>query len=175
MQVTGFTRSILSMGVTLKWVLAVFIVASLAGCPNPMAVKDDVDSQFFDIRPGSKLTLHQDVSISSGQAHASFQHGKVVSGLDNYAVGCELDVRKLGPGSVSADTFTIKRAESSQEWISQPNIMRFYRVMYLQSDSQPDVLHLTCQDWDGPLMGRDISVAEMREALGGIFSFEFAQ
>jgi hypothetical protein len=47
--------------------------------------------------------------------------------------------------------------------------------MYLQSDSQPDVMHLTCQDWDGPLLGRDISVAEMREALGGIFSFEFAQ
>lgn len=175
MKVTGFTRSIFSMWVPVKWISAVFIAASLAGCPNPMAVKDDVDSQFFEIRPGSTLTLHQDVSISSGQAHASFQHGKVVSGLDNYAVGCELDVRKLGPGSVSADTFTIKRAENSQEWVSRPNIMRFYRVMYLQSDSQPDVMHLTCQDWDGPLMGRDISVPEMREALGGIFSFEFAQ
>jgi hypothetical protein len=72
-------------------------------------------------------------------------------------------------------TFTISRAESSQEWISQPNIMRFYGVIYLQSDTQPDVLRLTCQDWDGPLMGTDITVPEIRDALGGYFSFEFAQ
>ena len=170
MKVSGITRSIL-----FKWVPVAFVVALITGCPNPMAVKDDVNSQFFAIRPGSQLILHQDVSVPSGRSHANFQHGKVVNGLDNYAVGCVLDVRDLGPGSVSAGTFTIKRAESSQEWVSRPNIMKFYRVMYLRSDSQPQVLRLTCQDWDGPLLGDDISVPEIREALGGIFSFEFAR
>jgi hypothetical protein len=158
-----------------QWISAILVLAALTGCGNPMAVKNDVDSQFFLIRPGSKLILHQDVDIGSGSSHASFQHGKVVPGLDNYTVGCELDVRDLGPGTVSAGTFTVSRAESSQEWISQPNIMRFYRVIYLQSDTQPDVLRLTCQDWDGPLMGTDITVPEIRDALGGYFSFEFAQ
>ena len=158
-----------------QWIPMVLLLAALTGCGNPMAVKNDVDSQFFYIRPGSKLILHQDVDIGSGSSHASFQHGKVVPGLDNYTVGCELDVRNLGPGTVSAGTFTISRAESSQEWISQPNIMRFYRVIYLRSDTQPDVLRLTCQDWDGPLMGADITVPEIREALGAYFSFEFAQ
>ena len=158
-----------------QWILIVSVAAAITGCGNPMAVKNDVDSQFFLIRSGSKLILHQDVDIGSGSSHASFQHGKVVPGLDNYTVGCELDVRNLGPGTVSAGTFTISRAESSQEWISQPNIMRFYRVIYLQSDTQPDVLRLTCQDWDGPLMGTDITVPEIREALGSYFSFEFAQ
>ena len=157
------------------WITAVLVLAAITGCGNLMAVKNDVDSQFFYIRPGSKLILHQDVDIGSGSSHASFQHGKVVPGLDNYTVGCELDVRNLGPATVSAGTFTISRAESSQEWISQPNIMRFYRVIYLQSDTQPDVLRLTCQDWDGPLMGTDITVPEIRDALGGYFSFEFAQ
>jgi len=170
MNVTAMTRSII-----FRWVPAALLVAATSGCPNPMAVKDDVNSQFFYIRPGSQLILHQDVSIPSGRSHTSFQHGQLVNGLDNYAVGCVLDVRDLGPGSVTAATFTIKRAESSTEWISHPNIMRFYRVIYLQSDSQPGVLRLTCQDWDGPLMGKDISVPEMREALGSIFSFEFAQ
>ena len=168
MKVVVMTRSIF-----LKWTSAVIIVASITGCPNPMAVKDDVDSQFFYIRPGSQWILHQDVSISSKRSHTNFQHGQVVNGLDNYTVGCTLDVRDLGPGSVTVGTFTIRRAESSTEWISRPNIMRFYRVMYLQSESQPGVLRLTCQDWDGPLMGKDISVPEMREALGGIASFEF--
>jgi hypothetical protein len=158
-----------------QWIPTVLVAAAITGCGNPMAVKNDVDSQFFLIRSGSKLILHQDVDIGSGSSHASFQHGKVVPGLDNYTVGCELDVRNLGPGTVSAGTFTISRAESSQEWISQPNIMRFYRVIYLQSDVQPNVLRLTCQDWDGPLLGTDITVPEIREALGGYFSFEFAQ
>ena len=158
-----------------QWIPTVLVAAAITGCGNPMAVKNDVDSQFFLIRPGSKLILHQDVDIGSGSSHASFQHGKVAPGLDNYTVGCELDVRNLGPGTVSAGTFTISRAESSQEWISQPNIMRFYRVIYLQSDTQPDVLRLTCQDWDGPLMGTDITIPEIREALGSYFSFEFAQ
>ena len=158
-----------------QWIPTVLVAAAITGCGTPMAVKNDVDSQFFLIRPGSKLILHQDVDIGSGSSHASFQHGKVVPGLDNYTVGCELDVRNLGPGTVTAGIFTISRAESSQEWISQPNIMRFYRTIYLQSDTQPDVLRLTCQDWDGPLMGTDITVPEIREALGGYFSFEFVQ
>jgi hypothetical protein len=158
-----------------QWIPTVLVAAAITGCGNPMAVKNDVDSQFFLIRSGSKLILHQDVDIGSGSSHASFQHGKVVPGLDNYTVGCELDVRNLGPGTVNAGTFTISRAESSQEWISQPNIMRFYRVIYLQSDTQPDVLRLTCQDWDGPLLGTGITVPEIRDALGGYFSFEFAQ
>ena len=159
-----------------QWVVpVVLVVVSIAGCANIMAVKDDVNSQFFYIRPGSKLILHKDVNIPKERSHTSFQHGKVVSGLDNYTVGCVLDVRNLGPGTVSAGTFTVSRAESSQEWISRPNIMKFYRVIYLQSDTQPGVLRLTCQDWDGPLLGTDISVPEMREALGAYFSFEFAQ
>ena len=165
----------MNVAIISQWIPAVLVLAALAGCGNPMAVKNDVNSQFFYIQPGSKLILHQDVDIGSGSSHASFQHGKVVPGLDNYTVGCELDVRNLGPGTVSAGTFTISRAESSQEWISQPNIMRFYRVIYLQSDAQPDVLRLTCQDWDGPLLGTDITVPEIRDALGGYFSFEFAQ
>ena len=158
-----------------QWIPIVLVLAALTGCGNPMAVKNDVDSQFFYIRPGSKLILHQDVAIGSGSSHASFQHGKVVPGLDNYTVGCELDVRNLGPGTVSAGTFTISRAESSQEWISQPNIMRFYRVIYLQSDAQPDVLRLTCQDWDGPLMGADSADIRSFSPVGGSFTFEFAQ
>jgi hypothetical protein len=160
--------------ILLRWFPALVIVVCISGCPNPMAVKDEVNSQFFEIRPGSQWILHQDLSIRSGQAHTNFQHGKVTNGLDNYSVGCTLEVRDLGPGSVSTGRFTIRRAESSTEWINHPNIMKFYRVMYLQSDTQPGVMQLTCQDWDGPLMGKDITVPEMREALGNIASFEFA-
>ena len=155
--------------------IVVFVAAFLAGCAYNQEVKRDIDSPFYKIPPGSKLVLHQDLNIRAERSHVSIQHGETTPGLDNYAVGCQLVVRNLGPGVVNAGTFTVSRAESSQEWISQPNIMRFYRVVYLKSDKQPDVMNLTCQDWDGPLMGKNISVAEMREALGTIMTLEFAQ
>jgi len=167
--------SAIKLSVLLKWISAAIVIASMTGCPNPMAVKDEINSQFYEIRPGSKWILHQDISISSGRAHASFQHGQVTDGLDNYAVGCVLEVRDLGPGTVTAGTFTIRRAENSTQWINRPDTMEFYRIMYLESESQPGVMHLTCKDWDGPLQGKDITVPEMREALGGIASFVFVQ
>jgi hypothetical protein len=155
--------------------IAVLAVVLLVGCAHNEEVKRNIDSPFYKIQSGSKLVLHQQLNIAAERSHVSIQQGETTTGLDNYAVGCQLEVRKLGPGVVTAGTFTVSRAESSQEWISQPNIMRFYRVIYLKSDKQPDVMNLTCQDWDGPMMGRAISVAEMREALGSIITFEFAQ
>ena len=67
--------------------------------------------------------------------------------------------------------------EDATEAINQtfPKINLSPFVIYLQSDTQPDVLRLTCQDWDGPLMGTDITVPEIRDALGAYFNFEFAQ
>jgi hypothetical protein len=138
----------------------------LGGCAYNTAVKRDIHSQFYEIRPGSKLILHRALDIPSGKAHVTF-------GAGYYEGNCEFEVRTLGPGTVQPDTFIITRAWRDREWISHPNIMRFYRVMRLQSERQPDVLQLICQDWDGPLLGRDISVAEMRTALGDTFSFEF--
>jgi hypothetical protein len=148
--------------------LVVIVMAPvLGGCQQLAATKRDINSQFYEIRPGSKLILHRTLDIPAGTAHVTFGKG-------NYEGNCEFEVRTLGPGVVQPDNFIVTRAWSSREWISHPNIMRFYRVIRLQSERQPDVLQLVCQDWDGPLLGRDISVAEMRTALGDTFSFEFA-
>lgn len=153
-----------------RWLLIpLVIVAStlLGACAHNAAVKRDINSQFFEIRPGSKLILHRVLNIPAESAHVTFGKGQ-------YDVNCEFEVRTLGPGVVQPDTFTVTRAWISREWISHPNIMRFYRVIKLQSERQPDVLQLVCQAWDGPLLGRNITVPEMRAALGDTFSFEFA-
>ena len=153
--------------------VGVVLIALLAAC-NPMAVTHDIDSPYYKIPPDSRLILHQDLNVPSGEAHISIQHGRVVAGLDNWTVGCQLEVRKLGPGVVMADTFTIRRAEVSQELINRL-IVRFYRTLYLKSETQPNVTKMVCQYWSYPQQGDDIPVAEMREALGDIASFEFAQ
>ena len=52
--------------------------------------------------------------------------------------------------------------------------MRFYKVFHLRSERQPGVMRLECQYWDGPLLGSPVTIAQVRQALGDIFSFEFA-
>jgi hypothetical protein len=51
--------------------------------------------------------------------------------------------------------------------------MRFYRILHLKSAAQPDVLQLMCQDWDGPMLGRNVSIPEMRAALGDVITLDF--
>ena len=155
--------------------LLTILTVLFAGCSNPMAVSKDVNSRYYSIPSGSRLILHQDLKVPDGKAHINIQHGRTAAGLDNWTVGCELEVRKLGPGVVTADTFIIRRAEVSREWINRPSTMRFYRTLYLQSDTQPNVMNMECQYWSYPLHGDVIPIAEIREALGGIASLEFVQ
>jgi hypothetical protein len=143
----------------------------LAGCESMLAQKYDIDSQFYRIPAGSRLVLNEPLSIPAGRAHVVIQPGRSVAG-PSYGVNCQLEVRVLGPVKVQPDSFEITRAENSREWISQPAIMRFYRILHLQSAAQPDVLNLVCQDWDGPMLGKYISIPEMRAALGDVITLD---
>jgi hypothetical protein len=145
----------------------------LAGCGVLQAQKNDINSEFYKVPAGSKLILNRPLDIPAGRAHVVIQPGRSGAGTNQYAVNCQLEVRTLGPGSVQPDTFDISWAENTREWVSQPNIMRFYRVLHLKSAVQPDVLQLMCQDWDGPLLGKYVSIPEMRAALGDVITLEF--
>lgn len=145
----------------------------LAGCEAMLAQKYDVDSQFFRIPDGSRLILNTPLNIPAGRSHVVIQPGRSGAGTVGYGVSCQFEVRVLGPVKIQPDTFDISRAENSREWVSQPNIMRFFRILHLQSTTQPDVLRLMCQDWDGPLLGKNISIPEMRAALGDVITLEF--
>jgi hypothetical protein len=144
----------------------------LAGCQTTATT--DVNSIWFKIRPGSRLVLNQPVDIPAGEAHIDLQNGRLSSGVDEYTVNCSLRIENLGPHTVRPDSFLITDASDSQEWISQPDIMRFYKELRLQSAQQPEVLKLVCQDWAGPLQGRSVSVGEIENAVGAYFTFQFA-
>jgi len=153
--------------------IALLSLPLLAGCEGLLTSKYDINSEFYKIPAGSRVILNRQLDIPAGTAHATIQQGRPGAGANQYAVNCEIEVRTLGPGKVQPDTFEITWAENSQEWVSQPNIMRFYRVLHLHSAKQPNVLKLMCQDWDGPLLGRNISIPEMRASLGDIITLEF--
>jgi hypothetical protein len=145
----------------------------LAGCQTTATT--DVNSVWFKIRPGSTLALTRPVEIPAGEAHIDLQNGQLSGAVDEYTVNCSFRIENLGPHTVAPDTFQITDASDSQEWISQPDIMRFYKELRLKSERQPEVLKLVCQDWDGPLQGRPVSVGEIEKAVGAYFTFQFAQ
>jgi hypothetical protein len=144
----------------------------LAGCLTTATT--DVNSIWFKIRPGSRLVLNQPVEIPAGEAHVDLQNGQLSGGVDEYTVNCSLHIENLGPHTVRPDTFQITDTSDSQEWISQPDIMRYFKVLRLGSERQPEVLKLVCQDWAGPLQGRPVSVGEIEKAVGAYFTFQFA-
>jgi len=149
----------------------VLFAVFLTGCQTTATT--DVNSLWFKIRPGSKLVLNKSVEIPAGEAHIDLQNGQLSGAVDEYIVNCTFRIENLGPHTVTPDTFQITDASDSQEWISQPDIMRFYKVLRLRSERQPEVLKLVCQDWDGPLMGRPVTVGEIEKAVGDYFTFRF--
>jgi hypothetical protein len=146
---------------------------ALAGCNT--AQTRDVNSPFYKIPPGSAIVLNKELNIPAGQAHINLQDGTPSSAVGNYNVSCTFSVRNLGPSTIQPDTFKIRETSSSQEWVSRPDIMRFYREFRLESATQPDVMNFVCQDWDGPMIGRPVSVPEMQTAVGEYVSFKFSQ
>jgi hypothetical protein len=155
-----------------KFIL-VILAGILVGCQT--AGSSNEDSVWFKIRSGSKLVLNQPLAIPAGKAHIYLQKGVISSGMDNYTVSCSVEVKSLGPQTVHPDTFLITDASDSQEWVSRPAIMRFYKVLRLKSGQQPDVLKMVCQDWDDPLEGRSITVDQIKQAVGDYITFKFVE
>lgn len=147
-------------------------ILTLAGCNT--AQTRDVNSPYYKIPIGSEIILHKDLDIPEGRAHINLQDGVATTRVGNYNVSCTFSVRNLGPSTIKAGTFTIRETSPGQEWVSRPNIMRFYREFRFTANARPDVMNFVCQDWDGPMMGRPISVPEMEKAVGDYVSFRFS-
>ena len=147
------------------------MILVLAGCNT--AQTRDVNSPFYKVPIGSEIILNTDLEIPEGESHIDLQDGVVTTGVGQYNVSCTFNVRNLGPSTIKAGTFTIRETSPGQEWVSAPNIMRFYRQFRFTENSQPDVLSFVCQDWDGPMLGRPISVPEMEKAVGSYVTFKF--
>lgn len=155
----------------MKSVAPIVLAMALAGCQT--TAMHDVYSPGYSIPPDSQLILKREIAIPAGQRHVKLQHGRVVPGVDEYKVNCELRVYHLGADPIRPDRFSITRSGTGREWHSQPYVMRFYRVLSLRSEAQPDVLKLICQRWDDPLAGRNVSIPEMQQALGDYVGFDF--
>ena len=51
-----------------------------------------------------------------------------------------------------------------------PSHVPFTTSMYLESPRQPEILRISCSHWEDLADGRHLTVDQMRQAMGSIFS-----
>ena len=149
------------------------LVISVTAC-NTAATRD-IASPEYKIPVGSKITLHKDLKIPAGESHVVLQDGTPGSAANEYKANCRFIIKQLGPSAIQPAIFTVRETSSQRDWGDQPDIMRFYREFRLESDKQQGITRFVCQKWDGPMMGKPVTVPEMRDAVGDYISFEFSQ
>ncbi|MGD2111781.1 MAG: hypothetical protein PVI50_00235 [Gammaproteobacteria bacterium] len=140
----------------------------LAGCQTTGS--SDPDSIRYKLPVGSKLVLNQPLTIPAGRAHLMLQHGAAGTVAGELDVACRFEVKNLGPRTIEPDTFLITSISSGRRWVNQPDSMRFYKVIRLQPERETDILPMVCEYTDWPLQGRPVTITEIREALGDVFT-----
>lgn len=157
----------------MKLLSLAFIVMLISSCQALHS--DDPSSLAFDIPKGSTLSLNKELTISKQYTHALLQAGKQISEKDRneYDINCQLELKGFGPRTIKPETFSIRRTEDGQEWVSYPAIKRFYTELYLDSEKATDVIKLVCQEW-GDGFDKNFTVTEMQQALGDFFTLSFA-
>jgi hypothetical protein len=145
------------------------VAGLLTGCQTTRSTNPD--SIWYELPEGSKLVLNQDLEIPAGQAHTIVQEAK--AGTSAYVLGvmCRFEVKQLGPRTIHPDTFLITKVSQGRQWVNQPSTMLFFRVFHLQSEKQQqDILPMRCGYTYDPLLGRPVSIEQIRETLGSVFT-----
>ncbi len=162
-------------------------------------IKDE-DSVFYSVPVGSSLVLNQDLIIAGDQVAVYVQNGTLMlyRELDKYRPNCKFEVYKISeqPRTVHADTFEIIKVEddiessslrarvqlaaldsvSSNRYLAfgldHSEVFNYASLMYLNSEKQKDVYRMTCQHWESVMDDKHLSITQMRQAMGEIFTLK---
>ena len=159
------------------------LVLLLAACQT--AVSRDENSPYYAVPAGARLVLHRALTVPADRLDVHLQGGRVLAyaEVNPYHPFCALDLhRRLDvPQTVASGEFTVRKA--SQEIIQtqrapgarlasggSPSFDIYNTVLELRSETQPQVARLTCGQWVYPPQQRHVTVNEMRQALGSVFT-----
>ncbi|MGA7179819.1 MAG: hypothetical protein WBX11_09585 [Thiobacillaceae bacterium] len=165
----------------------------LAGCETTGGY--GIDSPYYRFPNGVRLILNQPLEIPPDSATVRLQYGQVVArnGVQEQDPYCIFEVSTVaeGPQRVQTGEFSVTQVRRSNSTIARdesvPNggLMRvsmgsdsagptnyYYKTeFFLHSDAQPNVLLMTCQsNQNYTPIKRYLTVAEIRQALGNIFT-----
>ncbi len=98
------------------------------------------------------------------------QNAKAGTSAFNLDVMCRFEVEQLGPRTIRPDTFLITEVAQGRQWVNEPSTMLFYKDLYLQSEQQGAILPMRCGYTDDPLLGEPVTIEQIRETLGSVFT-----
>ena len=180
-----------------QWVLILFVL--LAACQTPPEQGEQAPA-YLAITPGSELILNQPLSIMPNSVSVYLQYGKLMGyrELDRYYANCKFELYSMSESmrEVKPDRFLVARVTTEEEIVSRemprlagkgigigihfgngdggPTAVIYTVVIYLQSAEQPDVFRLSCQHWDDPAWGDQLTLEDVRKALGNVFTLKIA-
>lgn len=185
----------------LKRTCCVSMLSIITAC-SVNTVKDE-DSEFYAVPVGSKLILNQDATIRGGQVAIYVQNGEILryKEVNKYHPNCKFEIYTISeqPRSVQADTFEIIKVVDEIESSSLQNnvqlaaldnmainivalglldhsqMFNYATMLYLSSDQQKDVYRMTCQHWEDVRDDRHLSISQMRQAMGEIFTLKIKE
>lgn len=180
----------------MRHVAVLALVLLLAACQTT-AYQGNENSPFYLVPVGSRLLLNRAVTVPANDAGIYIQNGEVARsfwGVKSHYPYCALDMRKRleTPQTVQPDEFTITRVSQETVYSVRGDHMRLARLpfvhvadtdqgdgatfqiyatlMTLRSERQPDVLRLTCAQWQYPPLQQHVTINEMRKTLGDLFT-----
>ncbi len=182
---------------SIRWrpIPALLLVACVAACET--AYRDGVPNERsaqFQVPVDSRLVLHRRLEIPPYQHSAYLQQGKLLPWYDvnQYAPYCALAVpaSQNVARSVSPDEFVVRNvSQRSLFMLAAAPALRpvsldrdrdgmtyevLATVMRLHSARQADVRSLTCAHWSLPQGMSNLTVEDIRRALGSYFTLELA-
>lgn len=177
--------------------ISLFCAILIGGCQS-LANRDEA-LPYFHIPGGSTLVLNRDIVVPANRLSVYVQGGQVIpAGANFYYPHCKFELRHLEGRArrIRADTFSIYR--TGRDWGShamlapprlrsvgqglllpsplndQPSYIIYASNLYLRSDEQPEVFRLSCKQWWDPVDARFLSIQEIRQTLGDVFTLQLA-
>jgi hypothetical protein len=138
------------------------------------------------------------LTIPPDQVSVYVQDGEVKSQpeVDFYSPNCKFELYRISEQqrSVEPDTFNVHKVVDERIEVSigqrtyaalggamgmsagdAPQVYNYTTVMYLESAFQPAVFRITCQHWEDVFVDKYLSIEQMRQAMGGVFTLELSK
>jgi hypothetical protein len=158
----------------------------------------DESSHFYSVKPESRLVLNRALTIPPNQVSVYVQNGEVKSqpDVDFYYPNCKFELYSISEQQrqVEPDSFRVHKVVDERNEVSlgyrtyaslggvaglsmgdAPQVYNYTTVMYLASAQQPDVFRITCQYWEDVFVDKYLSIEQMRQAMGDVFTLELAK
>ena len=186
----------------MKFLGIIILAIMLGACHTASYYEGNENSPFYLVPAGSTLTLTRPLTVPADQVAVFLQGGEIVTSgrINQYYPHCKFELRhrRDAAQNVQADSFAITKvvqevghsvalddlrlARTSVGvgiginvgggWDDGGSLQAFSTRLRLQSANQPEVFRLSCGQAALLHEGQHVSIKEMRQALGEIFSLQ---